>query len=68
MGPSQQLGGRQDVLDPLLAVQPANPPEDRYVRGDVPLAPYVLAAPGVELAQVDHRRDLHGVPRPVRHA
>lgn len=64
----EQRRGCQDVLDPLLAVEPADPTEHRDVVVDVPLATHLVALGGVELGQVDQGGNLQGVLGPLRHA
>jgi hypothetical protein len=60
-------GGGDEVLDPLLAVEPADPPDQQLVLGDAKRGAHGRAAGGVELGQVHHGGDLARVLRAIRH-
>ena len=60
--------GGQEILDPLLAVQAADPSDQHLVVGDAKRRADGRPACRIELGQIDHRRDLDRMVGPVGHA
>ena len=60
-------GSGNEVLDPFLAVQTADPADQALIRRDSQRRAGAIARRGIELGQIDHGRDFKGMVRPVGH-
>ena len=59
--------GPDEVLDPFLAIEPADPADDGRIGSDAEQGARLRPICGAELRQVHHRGDLEGVMRAARH-